>query len=43
VISVWVPAGAPARQREGVEPPPAAASSGTVQPTEGAVEGFTWQ
>jgi len=44
VISVWVPAGAPARQPEGPEPPPpAAASSGTVLPTEGAVEGFTWQ
>ena len=42
VISVWVPAGAPARQPEGPEPPPpAAASSGTV--AEGAVEGFTWQ
>jgi signal transduction histidine kinase len=43
VISVWVPAGAPPRQPEGPEPPPAAASSGTVLPTEGAVEGFTWQ
>src|SRR4051794_6109065 len=42
VISVWVPAGAPARQPEGPEPPPpAAAPSGTVPP--GAVEGFTWQ
>jgi signal transduction histidine kinase len=42
VISVWVPAGAPARQPEGPEPPPpAAAPSGTVP--EGAVEGFTWQ
>jgi hypothetical protein len=41
VISVWVPAGAPARQVEGPEPPPAAAQSGTVAP--GAVEGFTWQ
>jgi signal transduction histidine kinase len=43
VVSVWVPAGAPPRQPEGPEPPPAAASSGTVLPTEGAVEGFTWQ
>jgi signal transduction histidine kinase len=43
VISVWVPAGAPPRQPEGPEPPPAAASSGTVLPSEGAVEGFTWQ
>jgi signal transduction histidine kinase len=41
VISVWVPAGAPPRQPEGPEPPPAAAPSGTVP--EGAVEGFTWQ
>jgi signal transduction histidine kinase len=41
VISVWVPAGAPARQVEGPEPPPAAAQSGTVPG--GAVEGFTWQ
>ena len=41
VVSVWVPAGAPARQPEGPEPPPAAAASGTV--AEGAVEGFTWQ
>jgi signal transduction histidine kinase len=41
VISVWVPAGAPARQPEGPEPPPAAGSSATVP--EGAVEGFTWQ
>jgi signal transduction histidine kinase len=36
VISAWVPAGAPARQRETPEPPP----SGTVG---AAVEGFTWQ
>jgi signal transduction histidine kinase len=36
VISAWVPAGAPARQRETPEPPP----SGTVP---AAVEGFTWQ
>ena len=41
VISVWVPAGAPPRQRETPEPPPAAAPSATVR--EGAVEGFTWQ
>ena len=41
VISVWVPAGAPARQPEGPEPPPAAGTSATVP--EGAVEGFTWQ
>jgi signal transduction histidine kinase len=41
VISVWVPAGAPPRQPEGPEPPPAAGSSATVP--EGAVEGFTWQ
>ena len=41
VISVWVPAGAPARQREGPEPPPTAAPSDTVR--EDAVEGFTWQ
>src|SRR3954447_9426819 len=51
VISVWVPAGAPPRPPRGppppppapAPPPPAAASSGTVLPTEGAVEGFTWQ
>jgi two-component system, chemotaxis family, CheB/CheR fusion protein len=36
VVSAWVPAGAPARQRETPEPPP----SGTVP---AAVEGFTWQ
>ena len=42
VISVWVPAGAPARQRETPEPPPpAAAPSATV--SDGAVDGFTWQ
>jgi signal transduction histidine kinase len=41
VISVWVPAGAPPRQRETTEPPPAAAPSATV--SDGAVEGFTWQ
>jgi hypothetical protein len=41
VISVWVPAGAPARQRETPEPPPAAAPSDTVR--DQAVEGFTWQ
>jgi signal transduction histidine kinase len=41
VISVWIPAGAPARQREGTEPPPTAAASDTVR--EDAVEGFTWQ
>ncbi len=42
VISVWVPAGAPPRQRETPEPPPpAAAPSATVR--DGAVEGFTWQ
>jgi signal transduction histidine kinase len=37
VISVWVPAGAPARQRETPEPPPADPSD-TLP-----VEGFTWQ
>jgi signal transduction histidine kinase len=42
VISVWVPAGAPPRQRETPEPPPAAAPSDTVRPDQ-AVEGFTWQ
>jgi signal transduction histidine kinase len=36
VVSVWVPAGAPARQRETPEPP----QSGTVP---AAVEGVTWQ
>ena len=41
VISVWVPAGAPPRQRETPEPPPAAAPSDTVP--DDAVEGFTWQ
>jgi len=41
VISVWVPAGAPARQRESVEPPPSAPPSGSVP--HGAVEGYTWQ
>jgi signal transduction histidine kinase len=41
VISVWVPAGAPPRQRETREPPPSAASSDTVR--DEAVEGFTWQ
>ena len=41
VISVWVPAGAPPRQRETPEPPPSAAPSATVR--DGAVEGFTWQ
>ena len=40
VISVWVPAGAPPRQRETPEPPPAAAPSDTVRDH---VEGFTWQ
>jgi signal transduction histidine kinase len=40
VVSVWVPAGAPARQRETPEPPPAAAPSDTVP---AAVEGITWQ
>jgi len=40
VISVWVPAGAPPRQPEGPEPPPAAPSD-TVPGQ--AVEGFTWQ
>jgi signal transduction histidine kinase len=38
VVSAWVPAGAPARQRETREPPPA---SNAVR--EGAVEGYTWQ
>ena len=42
VISVWVPAGAPPRQRETPEPPPAAAPSDTVR-SDQAVEGFTWQ
>ena len=43
VVSVWVPAGAPPRQRETPEPPspPPAAESATVR--DGAVEGFTWQ
>jgi signal transduction histidine kinase len=41
VISLWVPAGAPPRQPEGPEPPPAGGTSATVP--EGAVEGFTWQ
>jgi signal transduction histidine kinase len=41
VISAWVPAGAPARQPEGPEPPPAAPASGSVPG--GAVEGYTWQ
>jgi signal transduction histidine kinase len=36
VVSAWVPAGAPARQRETPEPPP----SGSVP---AGVEGFTWQ
>ena len=40
VISVWVPAGAPPRQRETPEPPPTAAPSDTVRDQ---VEGFTWQ
>src|SRR5262245_56727263 len=34
VVSVWVPAGEPARQRETPEPPPAATRT---------VEGYTWQ
>ncbi len=41
VISAWVPALAPARQREGPEPPPPAVASDTVRGD--AVEGFTWQ
>ena len=41
VISVWVPAGAPPRQRETPEPPPSAAPSDTVR--DPPVEGFTWQ
>ncbi len=41
VVSAWVPAGAPARQRETPEPPPAAPASGSVRG--GAVEGYTWQ
>lgn len=42
VISAWVPAGAPPRQKESPEPPPpATAPSATV--SDGAVEGFTWQ
>ena len=41
VISVWVPAGAPPRQRETPEPPPSAAPSDTVR--DSPVEGFTWQ
>jgi signal transduction histidine kinase len=41
VISAWVPAGAPARQRETAEPPPSAPPSGSVP--HGAVEGYTWQ
>jgi signal transduction histidine kinase len=42
VVSVWVPAGAPPRQRETPEPPPpsTAAPSGTVR--DSPVEGFTW-
>jgi signal transduction histidine kinase len=34
VVSAWVPAGEPARQRETPEPPPAATRT---------VEGYTWQ
>jgi signal transduction histidine kinase len=42
VISVWVPAAGPVRQRETPEPPPpTAAPSATV--SDGAVDGFTWQ
>jgi signal transduction histidine kinase len=49
VVSVWIPAGEPARQRETREPPPLpplplppeAPASGSVR--DGAVEGFTWQ
>ncbi len=41
VVSAWVPAGAPARQRETAEPPPSAPASGSVPG--GAVEGYTWQ
>src|SRR4051794_1233476 len=40
VISAWVPAGAPARQREGPEPPPSAAQSDTARAD--AVAGLTW-
>jgi signal transduction histidine kinase len=40
VISVWVPAGAPPRQRETPEPPPATPPSDTVP---AGVEGITWQ
>ena len=40
VISVWVPAGAPPRQRETPEPPPVTPSSGSVP---AGVEGITWQ
>ncbi len=41
VISVWVPAGAPPRQRETPEPPPSAAH--VRYGADGAVDGFTWQ
>ena len=37
VISVWVPAGAPPRQRETPEPPPTAAPSDTVRDHRGGV------
>ena len=40
VISVWVPAGAPPRQRETPEPPPVTTASGRSRR---AVEGITWQ
>ena len=40
VISVWVPAGAPPRQRETPEPPPVTPSSDSVP---AGVEGITWQ
>jgi signal transduction histidine kinase len=43
VISVWVPAGAPPRQRETPEPPPAAAPDRSDTVPDQAVEGFTWQ
>jgi len=39
VVSAWVPAGAPARQRETAAPPPAAQASAGDR----AVEGYTWQ
>jgi signal transduction histidine kinase len=40
VVSAWVPAGAPARQRETAAPPPATAKASAG---DRAVEGYTWQ